>query len=150
MQMRLACLNVLLALLATPGRAEDPDVLWRIVSGQCCFALEDMHSRHGTSINQRRVLNRVLLKHGDLIRIGAHSIRFDDRKRRPARGEKPNRPLVSREPVGQPQPNPVAQPARPTATNTAKRQPTVMSQCPKCNRPVPGTRPYCVVCKLSF
>ena len=35
MLMRIACLNVLLALLATPGRAEDPDALWRIVSGQC-------------------------------------------------------------------------------------------------------------------
>jgi hypothetical protein len=124
----------------------------RIVSqpdGQ--FALEDMHSRHGTSVNQRRILKRVLLKDGDMIRIGAHSIRFDDRKRRPKSGEKPVKPLVSPEPVAQSKPNPVvSKPARPTITNAAKRQPTVMSACPKCNRPVPGTRPYCVFCKISF
>jgi CDP-diacylglycerol pyrophosphatase len=35
MLMRIACLNVLLVLLATPGRAEDPDALWKIVSTQC-------------------------------------------------------------------------------------------------------------------
>ena len=116
------------------------------------FALEDMLSRHGTSINQRRVLNRVLLNDGDMIRIGAHSIQFDDRKRRPALSEKPmgrsSLPLLS---VVQAKPTPVAsKPAQPTVTNAAKRHPTVMSNCPKCNRPVPGTRPYCMICDLSF
>jgi CDP-diacylglycerol pyrophosphatase len=44
MLMRLACLNVLLALLATPGRAADPDALWRIVSGQCVVDEQEHHS----------------------------------------------------------------------------------------------------------
>ena len=48
------------------------------------FALEDIHSRHGTSVNRRRILTRVLLNDGDMIGIGADSIRFDVQKRRPA------------------------------------------------------------------
>lgn len=115
------------------------------------FALEDMHTRHGTRINQRRVLDRMILNDGDMIRIGGHSIRFDSRKRRPTVGEKPDRPLASPEPVVEKKTQPLAsKPTRPVATNAEKRQPTAMSRCPRCNRPVPGTRPYCVFCKISF
>jgi hypothetical protein len=88
---------------------------------------------------------------GDLVRTGAHSIRFGSRSRRPRSGEKADRPLVSPEQVAQPKPDPVVvKPSRPAVSNTVKRQPTVMTPCPKCNRPVPGTRPYCVFCKISF
>ncbi len=87
-----------------------------------------------------------------VIRFNVESVWLDARKRRVASSEKAGRPLVSRGPVAQAKRNPVAAgPSRPIATNTVgKRQPTGMSACPKCNRPVPGTRPYCVFCKISF
>jgi CDP-diacylglycerol pyrophosphatase len=44
MLMRIACLAVLLALVATSGRAEDPDALWKIVSGQCIVNEQEHHS----------------------------------------------------------------------------------------------------------
>jgi predicted lipid-binding transport protein (Tim44 family) len=73
------------------------------------------------------------------------------RKRRSASDKKNVGQLLSPEPGAQAKPNPgAAKPARPTVTNAAKRQPTGMTPCPKCKRPVPGTRPYCVFCKISF
>lgn len=110
------------------------------------YELEDNHSRHGTSVNLTRVLDRVDLNDGDVIRIGPNSIRFRNRRR--VLASEPPRPVdrvpapttpVERSGTASPRP-PVA--ARPV--------PRGMSICPKCQRPVPGTRPYCVVCKLSF
>ena len=115
------------------------------------FALEDLHSRHGTRINQRRILDRVFLKDGDVIRIGEHSIRFDRRKRRPAAGREVKRPPDSANAAESIERSPIApHPAKIVARETPKRSPTTISACPKCNRPVPGTRPYCVFCKISF
>ena len=54
----------------------------------------------------RRALDRVLLEDGDLIQIGGHSIRFDDRKRRATAGEKPGRPLAPRESIAETKPHP--------------------------------------------
>jgi hypothetical protein len=47
-------------------------------------------------------------------------------------------------------PGPVAPQAKSNAVGAPKRQTTGVKPCPKCKRPVPGTRPYCVVCKISF
>jgi FHA domain len=117
------------------------------------FTLEDNHSRHGTSVNLTRVLDPVVLKEGDVIRIGANSIQF---RERPGR-----RPKLDVTPVTPPAPAPARPTPAPAATTSTRPEVTApskparplprgMSLCPKCQRPVPGTRPYCVVCKLSF
>jgi hypothetical protein len=68
---------------------------------------------------------------------------------------RPAQPVVANTPASKPaQPvvanTPASKPAQPVAATGAKRQPSGMTPCPKCKRPVPGTRPYCVFCKISF
>jgi hypothetical protein len=135
----------------------------RLADGR--FVLEDNHSRYGTRVNLKRIPDRVFLKDGDLIRIGGNSIRFSERRRRsksvgdsPASAVPPPpgpasrtahtaRPDARPEPVSPPAPAPgLAGAARPGPTPL---QPGLV-RCPKCGRPVPGARPYCVVCRLSF
>jgi hypothetical protein len=71
--------------------------------------------------------------------------------RRPTTAKQPAQPRVTPPPALEPQPEPNAPaPTRPKVAGTAKRQTTLMTPCPRCKRPVPGTRPYCVVCKISF
>lgn len=41
------------------------------------YALEDLNSRHGTSVNGREV-HKIRLKNGDLIGIGSFEIRFHE------------------------------------------------------------------------
>lgn len=127
------------------------------------FALEALH---GALLNRRRVVGRQPLHDGDLIRIGATAIRYNTRWRsRRAAGSagspvSPSRHEVSPPPSPRPlsdsagglpeasatKPSPAPAPAWRASEIRAPR----MSLCPKCQRPVPGTRPYCVVCKISF
>jgi hypothetical protein len=61
------------------------------------------------------------------------------------------RPPVAPAPALKPRPERTSSaPTPPKVASTAKRQATIMTPCPRCKRPVPGTRPYCVVCKISF
>ncbi len=130
------------------------------------FALEDMHSRHGTFINLQRVFGRVVLGDGDLIKIGANSIRFNTRTRlqksddATAAWMAPPRQNDLAASLRMPKSQECAASAitEPAATKPSPsvpahslgKRPSGMSFCPQCRRPVPGTRPYCVICKLSF
>jgi hypothetical protein len=132
------------------------------------YVLEDNRSRHGTSVNFRKVLDRVVLDDGDVIRIGDNSIRFRSRRGKrgseiaTARPSSPDaNPPIRTEPIV-----PASKPtgdSRPTtgvstADQAARSNPTSpkrpvgrgVSSCPKCHRIVLGSRPYCVACKLSF
>ncbi len=42
------------------------------------YALEDVGSRNGTFVNQKRIEGRVVLKHNDVLRFGDARARFDD------------------------------------------------------------------------
>ena len=92
------------------------------------------------------------LAEASFARVGPTAVEGRHRRRRPTPCEQPGGHVLSAGLAPQAKPTSVTPPARPKAatTNTAQRQPTVMTPCPKCNRPVPGTRPYCVFCKLSF
>jgi pSer/pThr/pTyr-binding forkhead associated (FHA) protein len=137
------------------------------------FALEDNHSRHGTTVNFARVLEQIVLKDGDLIRIGPNSIRFNERRRKtdgaansPKDVVTAPSPVLASEastiPPSQPVPGssvvrlkPAAttkppQPLVVTPTISADPLPSGMTRCPKCRRLVTGARPFCIHCKLAF
>jgi hypothetical protein len=154
--------------LAFPGSGDDGlEPVHAIVTRQPDgrFALEDHHTRVGTSINDAPVSGRHVLNDGDTIQIGANTVRFNDRTRRPkpvaapvVTVTPPTRDARAPVPPARPVPAEPVVPAKPAATAPARsgppraegRRPASMSPCPKCGRPVPGTRPHCVKCNLSF
>jgi pSer/pThr/pTyr-binding forkhead associated (FHA) protein len=138
------------------------------------FALEDNHSRHGTSVNLVRVLDRVELKDGDLIRIGPNSIRFNERRRKSDESDDSKRSSVKAPAAPRADEAAVAPPSqrgsgspiedkKPAATVTKAPQaaaatpptstgpvPLGTARCPRCQRLVTGTRPFCVYCKVRL
>jgi pSer/pThr/pTyr-binding forkhead associated (FHA) protein len=135
------------------------------------YVLQDNHSRHGTSVNLKRVSDRVELKDGDLIRIGPNSIRFQERRPQPVETEPSSKNPIKAAPspqvVSTAAPQPIAKstsrdqkpsakttkgpqaapPVPPTITETLPRG---MTRCPSCRRLVTGSRPFCVHCKLAL
>lgn len=153
-------------------RAEDSEVEPRHVrilpkeDGR--FLLEDVRSRHGTTVNRARLVRPTFLHDGDLIQIGPNTIRFNQR-----RGRTCNVADSSARANSSPQPGPAAASSPnssplessgarlsgaklptgtgvPNSTGGLPPLPRGMTRCPKCQRPVLGARPHCVVCNLSF
>lgn len=143
------------------------------------YFLEDLRSRGGTFVNQRRIASPVVLNHGDLIGIGSGSIRFHSRTpasttptpattlltstptHSPTSTPTPatNSAPIQRTPPKAPLPNstaptPTAQ--RPTQSSPSPRaaptpkKESQVSQCPQCKQFVLGKKPYCNRCKISF
>jgi hypothetical protein len=135
------------------------------------FNLEDNHSRHGTSVNRKRVLGRVVLSDGDVIEIGASSIQFRDRGRHgvpkatdpPPPSFPPPAPATPVAAAPKTAPTPTTATTTPTATATTALQAGTAAppgpskaiaggatQCPSCKRVVAGGARYCLYCDLSF
>jgi hypothetical protein len=51
------------------------------------YLLEDNHSKLGTRLNSQPVRGPAPLKDGDVIRLGANLVRFNERRRKPGRAE---------------------------------------------------------------
>ena len=162
-----------LSFLGTGNNTVDQEHARIVPLGDGRFALEDNHSRHGTTVNLARVLERIELKDGDLIRIGPNSIRFNERKRKsdgpvdsrkssaaappPARIPEPTvashaQPAPGSS-VGGSKATATPKPPRPaeaTPTRSKNPLPRGTTRCPTCQRLVTGSRPYCVNCKMAL
>jgi hypothetical protein len=120
------------------------------------FALEDNDSKLGTRLNTQPVRGRMPLKNGDVIRLGANLVRFNERKRRaheyapmedgrptllstemPQAPPPPPVPTVSQAPPPLPPPAPGSPVARPWRTTSALPRPAPR-QPPVSQSPLPG------------